>query len=119
MGRLTFDNNGVPQFTHEGMIMYCSSMAMADCIYELENRLADYKDAEERGLLIWLPCKVGSHVWRVWITDGRKPEITEHDMSDLLHIVQWIGKFGKTVFLTREEAEAVLAMAALEREKED
>lgn len=70
--------------------------------------LADYEDAEEQGLLVRLPCKVGSHVWIVWEADGRKPEITEHYMSDLLHIVQWLDKFGKTVFLTRQEAEAAL-----------
>lgn len=52
------------------------------------DKLAAYEDAEEQGRLVILPCKVGSHVWRVWITDGRKPEITEHYMSDLLHIVQ-------------------------------
>ena len=68
----------------------------------LIERLCEYEDVEEQGLLVRLPCKVGSHVWRVWITDGRKPEITEHYMSDLLHIVQWIDKFGKTVFRTRE-----------------
>lgn len=77
--------------------------------YQMIDKLCRYEDAEEQGLLVRLPCKVGSHVWRVWEVDGRKPEITEHYMSDLLHIVQWLNKFGKTVFLTREEAEAALA----------
>ena len=79
--------------------------------YHRENyidKLAAYEDAEEQGRLVILPCKVGSHVYRVWITDGRNPEITEHDMSDLLHIVRWMDKFGKTVFLSHEEAEAAL-----------
>lgn len=83
-----------------------NTIPAALCRYKFEEKLCAYEDAEEQGLLLRLPCKAGSHVWRVWITDGRKPEITEHYMSDLLHIVQWIDKFGKTVFLTREEAVA-------------
>ena len=99
MDRLTFYENGKAHF----------SIGYSDYSGRVADKLAAYEDAEEQGLLVQLPCKVGSHVWRVWITDGRKPEITEHDMSDILHIVQWIDKFGKTVFLTREEAEAALA----------
>lgn len=108
MERLTYRKYG--KAINRNCYDWCATCAGAECleVQRLLDRLASYEDAEEQGVLVRLPCKVGSHVWRVWITDGRKPEITEHDMSDLLHIVQWIDKFGKTVFLTREEAEAAI-----------
>lgn len=109
MERLTIrDAEGTYFITPMGNALSAPELRLAT-VQVLIDRLAAYEDAEEQSLLVRLPCKVGSHVWRVWITEGRKPEITEHYMSDLLHIVQWIGKFGKTVFLTREEAEAALA----------
>lgn len=88
----------------------CGTCDGADCfdVQPMVDRLADYEDAEEQGLLVRLPCKVGDMVYRVWFTEGRKPEITTHKMERLIDIVQWLDKFGKTVFLTCEEAEAAL-----------
>ena len=34
-----------------------------DCVNVLADRLAAYEDAEEQGLLVILPCKVGDKVW--------------------------------------------------------
>ena len=36
-------------------------------IYEenIVEKLAEYEDAEEQGLLLWLPCKVGDKVYRL------------------------------------------------------
>ena len=82
---------------------------------EIKEEWIAYREAEERGELVHLPCKVGDTVYRVWFTEGRKPEIATHKMERLIDIVQWLDKFGKTVFITREEAEATLA----EREAAD
>lgn len=73
------------------------------------DRLAAYVDAEEQGLLVRLPCKVGDTVYRIWKVNGRESVISTHCFDSLPHIVEWLNKFGKTVFLTREEAEAALA----------
>lgn len=93
------------------------------------NKLAEYEDAEERDLLLRLPCKIGNIVWD---NDAGFPEPYEitafsygcHDLLEFgcedeimfyytnLHRPM-AGAFasselGKTIFLTREEAEKKL-----------
>ena len=68
-----------------------------------------WKQAEEQGRLVILPCKVGDTVYRIWKVDGRKPVISTHRIDTVVDIVNQLGRFGKTVFRTREEAEAALA----------
>lgn len=65
--------------------------------------------AEQEGRLVVLPCKVGATVWRIFAPDGREPVISAHTLMSADYIVRWIDKFGKTVFMTREEAESALA----------
>lgn len=101
-----------------------------ELLLEIANRLAEYEDMEEQGLLLRLPCKVGDTLWvtgrdnvpremeleapdiRTVCTDednlcmstcNRKPDgfcayRLRNDGADI----------GKTVFLTREEAEKAL-----------
>lgn len=82
--------------------------------------LADYEDAEEQGLLLRLPCKVGDTVW--WINScytfngvKRVDEETVNsfvfDKDGLTIFMSGIamGEYGKTVFPTKEEAEQALA----------
>ena len=82
----------------------------------LKYLLQEYKDLEEQGRLIKLPCKVGAIVYRIankkvydW-GEVIKFEIYEDEIwvvddSDNYFAPEDIGK---TVFLTREEAEAKL-----------
>lgn len=66
-----------------------------DCI----KKLAEYETAEEEGRLVILPCKIGTIVyvirqsWNGWNIDKKKFSYA------------MIGKVGKTVFLTSQEAE--------------
>lgn len=70
------------------------------------NQLAEeYNDAEEQGLLLRLPCKVGDTVYSV-VKDGL--QIFELKFS-LDFYVRRKDDFGKTIFLTKEEAEQALA----------
>lgn len=55
-------------------------------IREMINKLAEYEDLEEQGLLLKLPCAE----------------------SDYTKMYKRFYDFGKTVFLTKEEAEAAL-----------
>lgn len=88
------------------------------------DKLAAYEDAEEHGLLVRLPCKVGDTVYVEW-SDGleydksvvEKISIGADGQARFLipaylhsHSASWYqtSDFGKTVFLTREEAEAAL-----------
>ena len=98
-------------------------------------RLAEYEDAEEQGLLLRLPCKVGSTVYVIdkycvvnidneecdsnelceTCRHYKKYVVCEKVMNNTFEIMMMMQdycgrfRFGKTAFLTREEAEAKLA----------
>ena len=68
-----------------------------------------YKNAEEQGLLLRLPCKVGDTIYHIWNVDD-KPEIQEIKIETLTNLVAHMenGNFGKYIFLTQAEAEQKL-----------
>jgi hypothetical protein len=67
-------------------------------------KLADYEDLEEQGLLVRLPCKVGTEVYYILGIPNKTPCAIDKCVFKLSDI----NKIGKTVFLTREEAEKKL-----------
>lgn len=78
-------------------------------------KLSAYEDAEEQVLLIRLPCKVGSNIYRI-TDDGvdvavcREIRVADEEMYiESVTLCDWISfdEIGKTVFLTEAEAEAV------------
>lgn len=84
-----------------------------DMVYELQK----YKDAEADGRLVILPCKVGDTVYRITksgaildelVDDIVMPEFYTRTQDGLRGLDAMWNEFGKAVFLTREEAEAVL-----------
>lgn len=72
--------------------------------------LKSFKEAEEQGLLVRLPCNVGDTVYKLWYYDGKPYKIQQHVTRTLSEICGLIESknLGKTVFLTREEAEKKL-----------
>ena len=108
----------------------CNNVLNCGCcpISEAINKLAEYEDLEEQGLLLRLPCKVGDTVWD---NDYGKPCAytitgfsfgTGEDYIDepvsLREVVCYysnysgsitgsfaVSEIGKTLFLTKEEAE--------------
>lgn len=83
------------------------------------SRLRELAEADKDGRLVVLPCKVGDTVWRI-VRDG-EPHITRDEVRDMYFAddmtpcVELVGgrvtfteKFGKTVFLSRAEAERAL-----------
>ena len=81
------------------------------------NRLAEYEDLEEQGLLIRLPCKVGSKIYEVFsypeyhieetvvekiilTGKGMKLKLARNSFYETT-----ISSLGKSIFFTREEAE--------------
>ena len=84
-------------------------MRLADlesiCSY---TRLRELAEADKDCRLVVLPCKVGDTVYRIFNPPSREPVISAHTLMSVDYIVRWIDKFGKTVFLTREEAEKAL-----------
>lgn len=79
---------------------------------KIREKLKHYEDLEGQGMLIKLPCPVGTHIYRViTIIDygeigdrGKESYYTREDKFNLSDIED----FGKTVFLTQEEAEKKL-----------
>ena len=82
-------------------------------------RLKEIAEADKDGRCVVLPCKVGDTVWRI-VRDG-EPHITRDEVRDMYFAddmtlcIELVGgrvtfteKFGKTVFLTREEAERAM-----------
>ena len=83
------------------------------------SRLRELAEADKDGRCVVLQCKVGDTVWRI-VRDG-EPHITRDEVRDMYFAddmtlcVELVGgrvtfteKFGKTVFLTRAEAERAL-----------
>ena len=121
------DNLGIDPFADvRGLIaiFYRNMWAMA----ELREKLKRYEDAEEQGLLLRLPCKVGDTLYRVnkgakepvimmrviqlYIKQIHKDRtvmridaINDADMGESCYLPCDIGE---RIFLTREEAEAKL-----------
>lgn len=122
------DNLGINPFADvRGLIaiFYRNMWAMA----ELREKLKRYEDAEEQGLLLRLPCKVGDKIFLDFAGFGK--DIDEFTVKDF-HLDCFengetilfcdyesndstlsgqidVMEFGKSVFLTRDEAEAKLA----------
>lgn len=83
-------------------IFYRNLWAMA----ELREKLKKYEDAEEQGLLVRVPIPIGNVYWRVVVSRNRK--YIQQSVMSWLNIKNIKRDFGKTVFLTREEAESKL-----------
>ena len=89
---------------------------------ELVDKLAEYEQAEEDGLLLRLPCPIGTTVYIVnhyWIDEGHICGIAESDDVDCFcykvycdpdyYDMVALVEFNKTWFLTKAEAEQALA----------
>lgn len=105
-------------------LFYRNLWAMAD----LREKLKYYEDAEEQGLLLRLPCKVGDKIFLDFagfekdideftvkdfhldcFEDGETILFCDYESNDKTLSGQIdVMEFGKSVFLTREEAEAKL-----------
>lgn len=95
-----------------------SFISSADCAEKYEQvakwleELKSYKEAEEQGLLVRLPCKVGDSVFIIVGKDVSKQGIRKIEISDNGIIFKTnrqkrifnVSEFEKSVFLTREEA---------------
>ena len=84
--------------------LFKANCSRADKTRMILEKLAEYEDLEEQGRLSKLPCKVGDDVYYILGIPNKTPcaiDKCTFELSD-------INKIGKTLFLTREEAEAEL-----------
>lgn len=112
MDRITY--HGTPYATIHGM----TEPIYSDYpIRAIMNKLAEYEDAEEQGLILRLPCKIGDELW--WFDafgDLRTSKVNSMFVEfgidgiviETLICNVYANDIGKTVFLIREEAEQAL-----------
>ena len=104
---------------HRNDIVGCGQTnitSMCKDILPKMEQLKHYEDLEEQGMLLRLPCKVGDTVYTIkarWKdkqgNTGTECYISEQCAYSLDFIISNRKEFGKTVFLTKEEAEQKLA----------
>ena len=81
--------------------------------------MKDYEDLEEQGRLLKLPCKFGTEVYNItWWDDVQEKAVVKgktyyrtihkHKVTKSTFSHFDINNFGKTVFLTKSEAEVKL-----------
>ena len=100
---------------------HCRTEDWENCktIDDVIDRLAEYEDLEEQGLLLRLPCKIGTKVYNItWWDDVQKKVVVKgktyyrtihkHKVSKSTFGYTDIEEIGKTVFLTKSEAKAKL-----------
>ena len=75
---------------------------------KITNRLRELAEADKDGRLVVLPCKVGDTVYRLQYIEPTPGRFTV-GVAPIKFALVWLEEFGKTVFLTREEAEKALA----------
>lgn len=121
MNRLSENAMDILNTLHTERLAYESEyVPIADALC----RLAEYEDMEEQGLLIKLPCKIGDAVYRIcrfkrgenWKKEAKFIRHSKLTRSNLFRIML-DGEFGKTVFLTLEEAEKALEAQHLPKEE--
>lgn len=100
-------------FNKCGGLGYSSKCDECDFAYKICEKLGRLEDLEEQGKLLKLPCAVGSLVYEPYqfMNEGTW-EIDVHKIR-----LEDLGKIGKSVFLTPEEAEAALKELAKEATK--
>lgn len=119
-----FDSNDSVENYMKANCMKCAEQheKLAEWLEELKS----YKEAEEQGLLVRLPCKVGTEVFCFFPGDShytkcqiKKIEICPSIFGNICYFAEPVGKrgcccryfdneFGKFLFLTLEEAEKKL-----------
>lgn len=89
-------------------------------LYPAIEKLSTYEDLEEQGLLVRLPCKIGDDLYCIVNGEVKKLKVHSFGVPDFeitdiefkyvdgFKIVRFVGELGKTVFITREEAEKEL-----------
>ena len=100
---------------------HCRTEDWENCktIDDVIDKLAEYEGLEEQGLLLRLPCKIGTKVYNItWWDDVQEKVVVKgktyyrtihkHKVSKSTFGYTDIEEIGKTVFLTKAEAEQKL-----------
>lgn len=72
------------------------------------DRLRELAEADKDGRVLILPCKLGTKVYRIRYEIADYPDDPELEIADTWFTPEYREDIGKTVFLTREEAERAM-----------
>lgn len=72
------------------------------------DRLRELAEADKDGRVLILPCKLGTKVYRIRYEIADYPDEPDLEIADTWFTPEYREDIGKTVFLTREEAEKAL-----------
>ena len=98
MERLTKINGKYIEYSDEN---YNNSIDNRTMLEKCLRKLAEYEDLEEQGLLLKLPCPIGTEVWTIMCgMTGKHPTLFKQSFE-----YSMIEHFGKAVFLTKDEAQ--------------
>lgn len=123
MERLTYENNnGCIYFVIDGEKVTINDVG----ILKVAQKLKEYEDLEEQGLLLRLPCKIGDTIYEVSY-ENREFVIKEHIVKEFIYrayrfprieiycenengflVCNNIGKLDECLFITQAEAEQKL-----------
>lgn len=84
-------------------------IVMRDAEQEGVARLRELAEADKDGRVVVLPCKVGTKVYRIRYEIADYPDDPELEIATTWFTPEYRDDIGKTVFLSREEAEKALA----------
>ena len=124
MERLT-DKNIVGKYFYPKCFEKCDGLGASSKCDNCEimtsvcEKLGKYEDLEEQGRLVKLPCKIGTKVYDITWWDNVQEKVVvkgkayyrtvhKHKITKLPFTYSDIDNFGKTVFLTKAEAEQKL-----------
>ena len=130
MERLTARNEADAAYYYLKCFEKCDGLGASekcnncDLAHDACDKLGEYEDLEEQGLLLKLPCKVGDTVY-VKIASHCDIQYAEAEVRDFTHFTSCgfcavvtskhfdkqnipFADFGKTAFLTQDEAEEKL-----------
>lgn len=96
-------------FKEHSEMKSCNDCLHRDICYELEGGFTKCSFFKDKSLFIELPCPLGTKIYRI-VSDGLAiwPDPIKYKVIwDSFRLID-IYDIGKTVFLTREEAEAAL-----------
>lgn len=113
MERLTYFKDGYWRVNFSGVQYqadFVDRLAAYEDIAELcggFDRLRELAEADKAGRVLILPCKVGDTVYRLQYIEQTPGRFTVGIVPIKFALI-WLEEFGKTVFLSREEAEKAL-----------
>lgn len=91
-------------FTEDAMINLAAQALGVEA-----DRLCELAEADKDGRVVVLLCKVGTKVYRIRYTIADYPDEPDLEIADTWFTPEYREDIGKTVFLSREEAEKALA----------